>query len=121
MRMWMTNPKIMCRNHLFGEHLEIHMFLGTLKQNKSLTGYLKNNCCEPKSFKDRHDHLVMEMKDRGYKGHKTPVENIDCECVLNLGEEQQNWKVNSQQSLIDLISRCPKCKERYDKLVKGEL
>ena len=26
MRMWMVNPRIMCRQHLLGEHVEIHMF-----------------------------------------------------------------------------------------------
>jgi hypothetical protein len=119
--MWMINPQIMCRNHLFGEHLEIHMFLGTLREKKSIQGYLKNNCCEPKAFKERHDSLVSEMRNRKWFGHKTPVENINCECVFNLPQEQQDWKVNNERSLDDLISRCPKCKERYDKLQKGEL
>jgi hypothetical protein len=25
--MWMVDPRIMCRNHLLGEHAEIHMFV----------------------------------------------------------------------------------------------
>jgi hypothetical protein len=31
MRMWMVNPRIMCGNHLLGEHLETHMFYGIIK------------------------------------------------------------------------------------------
>jgi len=28
MRMWMLNPKALCRKHLMGEHVEIHMLVG---------------------------------------------------------------------------------------------
>jgi hypothetical protein len=30
MRMWMVPPKVMCRKHLLGEHVEIHMLAGSL-------------------------------------------------------------------------------------------
>ena len=39
----MVDPKFLCQKHLCGEHLECHMFLGTLKKNKKVDGYLKNN------------------------------------------------------------------------------
>ena len=32
MRMWMIDPKLLCRKHLLGEHLEIHMFVGTINK-----------------------------------------------------------------------------------------
>ena len=36
MRMWMVDPQIMCRQHLLGEHTEMHMFVGTLKRGPAL-------------------------------------------------------------------------------------
>lgn len=46
MRMWMIDPKKMCNKHLFGEHVELHMFVGIINKNKSLAGYLKNKLIE---------------------------------------------------------------------------
>jgi hypothetical protein len=46
MRMWMVPTKIMCDKHLLGEHVEHHMFLGSLKQGFNLDGYVKNNLFE---------------------------------------------------------------------------
>lgn len=116
MRMWMVPPRYMCRRHLLGEHLEIHMFLGTLKKGNKIDGYLKNNCCEPRSFKERHDALVEEMQGRGMTGHKTPIEENDCSCICDLPLEQQNWKVDSIQSAEDLFRRCPVCFKRYEEI-----
>lgn len=106
----------MCVKHLNGEHLEIHMFLGTLKDKKSIKGYIEKNLCQPRSFKQRHDDIVSEMKARDYKGHKTPIELSDCSCVYDLPLEQQYWEVNTIKSLQDLISRCPECRKRYESL-----
>jgi hypothetical protein len=116
MRMWMVPPRLMCRQHLLGEHLEIHMFLSTIKQHKKIEGYLKNNCLEPRSLKQRHDDLVNEMTTRGYK-HKTPIKDIDCACICDLAQEQQYWQINSMQSFEDLLKRCDRCHELYAKYV----
>lgn len=112
--MWMVSPKFMCVKHLNGEHLEIHMFLGTLKSGKSIKGYIEKNLCQPRSFKRRHDDIVNEMIARDYKGHKTPIEYIDCQFVCDLPIEYQYWEVNSIKSLGDLLSRCPDCLKRYE-------
>lgn len=117
MRMWMVDPKFMCVKHLLGEHLEIHMFLGTLKRKKSIKGYIEKNCCEPRSFKQRHDDLVEEMIARDYKGHKTPIKDIDCAGVCDLPIEQQYWKIDKYNSLSDLVCRCPRCNSIYNKIL----
>lgn len=117
MRMWMVDPKFMCVKHLNGEHLEIHMFLGTLKDRKSIKGYIQKNLCQPRSFKTRHDSIVEEMKSRGYKGHKTDIQDTDCSCVCDLPTEYQYWEVDKVKSLADLVSRCPDCLKRYEKNV----
>ena len=62
MRMWMIDPKLLCNRHLAGEHVEHHMFLGTMKKGKSLDGYFKNNLLQLKDLIKRHDILAEEMK-----------------------------------------------------------
>ena len=69
----MVSPRLMCRQHLLGEHLEIHMFIGSLKRGISMDGFAKNNMIEPESLWARHDELVNEMIKRGYK-HDSPLE-----------------------------------------------
>ncbi|MFX0197682.1 MAG: hypothetical protein ACFFCW_16300 [Candidatus Hodarchaeota archaeon] len=38
----MINPRIVCRRHLFGEHAEIQMYIGTMNRGKSIKGYSEN-------------------------------------------------------------------------------
>lgn len=121
MRMWMLDPKIMCQKHLCGEHVEIHMMLGTLKAGKKIDGYIKNNLCEPKSIFTRHEILSEEMKKRGYQ-HNSPI-CIDevSELVSNLPVVQQICCVNQPQSKIDLLGRCEECKKRYEQIIKKKM
>ena len=112
----MVDPKFLCQKHLCGEHLECHMFLGTLKKNKKVDGYLKNNLFEPESLKIRHDVLADEMVDRDYN-HRTPMSMRDFEnCVYTLNETSRAVKINKTNSFTDLINRCPECKRRYEEL-----
>ena len=53
MRMWMVDPSLLCRKHLLGEHLECHMFVGTINKNISIKGYIKNGLCEPDKLEIR--------------------------------------------------------------------
>ena len=104
MRMWMVNPRIMCRQHLLGEHAEIHMFIGTINQKKSVKGYLEKGLLETHNLYNRHEELVKEMIDRGYN-HSSEVD--------------EKWKnvekagfVNINKNVEELISRCSKCKRQ---------
>jgi len=112
MRMWMVDPKIMCRKHLLGEHVEHHMFIGTLKKGKRVDGYIKNNCFQPRSLFERHDALVCEMERRGYN-HQSPITEEECD-VCHLPNEYQYWKIDDKQSLRDLLERCPECRLRKE-------
>ena len=107
--MWMVNPKILCRKHLLGEHVECHMFVGTLKQGKSIKGYIKNNLLEITSLNKRHDELSQEMIDRGYN-HKSPLQSI-----VPFKEKYNNdymSKINYKKAYDTLIERCDDCRER---------
>jgi hypothetical protein len=109
MRMWMTDPKTMCRKHLLGEHVECHMFLGHLKKKRKITKYIENNCLEPTSLKKRHDELAKEIKRRGYN-HNSPLD-FKKEFIDYLPYEHKNYKVDIKASLRDLVTRCKDCKK----------
>lgn len=111
MRMWMTEPKIMCRQHLLGEHNECHMFLGSLKKKINMTGYFRNDLFEPLSLKSRHDILAEEINKRGYNhSSELIVEESD---FSYLTIQEINHKIDKENSLKLLLMRCNKCYSNY--------
>lgn len=105
MRMWMTPPETMCRKHLLGEHVELHMFVGTLNKGTSIDGFLTKNLLEPESLYERHEILAAEMTRRGY-AHESPLPAV---CGATLTSQQRKVKVDRQASLAELHRRCPEC------------
>lgn len=110
MRMWLCDPKIMCQKHLCGEHVEMHMFLGSLKKNKKIDGYLNNNLFEPMALYWRHKQLELEMIDRGYNHNS---EMFGADIVLNLPEEKRTVRIDREVALKDLLERCPECHSNF--------
>ncbi|MFW6008747.1 MAG: pyrimidine dimer DNA glycosylase/endonuclease V [archaeon] len=109
MRMWMINPKYLCRKHLMGEHVETHMIVSHINKGKSINGFIKNNLIEPISIKERHDILAIEMVNRKYN-HKSKIIQPNIKYLSNY---IQNYKIDIIQSSRDLINRCDKCKQRF--------
>lgn len=105
MRMWMTPPETMCRKHLLGEHVELHMFVGTVRKGISVEGFLAKGLLEPASVYARHEDLVDEMTRRGYE-HKSPLPAGE---LHRLTYEQYWVKIDRQTSLAELHRRCPEC------------
>lgn len=103
MRMWNINPRKLCKQHLLGEHFEIHGALGNLKHSGTWARYLtKKGFLEPQNFLKRHNQLVKEMKKRKMK-HKTP---------LKIGDVKlPKGKINTKKSIIDLKKRCKNCRK----------
>lgn len=108
MRMWMVNPKIMCRQHLLGEHLEIHYLLGHLNKGYQIEGFITGNLLEPRSIYTRHNDLVKEMENRGYN-HNSELGELN-ELGLNTVSKYRDFKVNKYKSQLELYSRCPQCR-----------
>ncbi|PIT84356.1 hypothetical protein COU37_03745 [Candidatus Micrarchaeota archaeon CG10_big_fil_rev_8_21_14_0_10_45_29] len=102
MRMWGISPKLMCRAHLLGEHVEMHMFSGSIKKKISICGYLQKNLVNPYLIEKRHDALAKEMKRRGY-AHKSPLH-------LSLPKNFPKGKINIHKNLAELSKRCTNCK-----------
>ena len=99
MRMWNIDPKKLCAQHLLGEHVEMHMLVGTLNKGKSVKGFIENKLIEVHNIKSRHDELVQEMNRRGYK-HKSPLPEYDSYFA---------GKVDKKESEKELKKRCDKC------------
>ena len=106
MRMWMVEPKIMCRRHLLGEHVECHMLLGSIVKGKYNHSEKWSKFLSPVDLHERHDALVEEMVSRGYH-HKSPLAPFPDDYTPPVGD------IDYDVSLGDLLSRCVECRERY--------
>jgi len=101
MRMWNIEPSKLCRNHLLGEHFEIHKAIGNLKNSRKWTESLaKKGYLEPQNALKRHNKLVEEMKKRGYK-HNSKLKIS--------GIKLPKGKVDIKKSIRDLKKRCKFC------------
>lgn len=104
MRQWNVDPKLLCRKHILGEHVECHMFVGTINKKSSLSGYISRGLVEVHNIEKRHAELVSEMIRRGYN-HKSPL------------PEFRSWTeghVDSEANLVELARRCPECRKRIE-------
>jgi hypothetical protein len=113
--MWMINPVILCRQHLQGQHVECHMFAGSIKKRIDMKGYVDNNLLELKSLFWYHDLCAEEMLRRNYK-HKSPLITFDFKNYIN-NDYILNSEVNKQKALRSLLLRCKDCIKNYETLV----
>ena len=75
MRIWDIPPKRLCRNHLLGEHRELHAIWSVVVNGKK--GYSHHPETlrwkgKLKALYGRHEALVVEMNTRGYR-HRSPL------------------------------------------------
>lgn len=104
MRMWMVDPKILCRKHLLGEHGEIHNHRHNFVKQHKMDGRMGQ--IEPEAMERRHDELAGEMLLRGYK-HQSPFKQLDVSYLPEM-------KVDIKEALKDLLNRCEDCRQRHD-------
>ena len=105
MRMWGVDTKKLCNQHLLGEHLEMHMFVGCIKKGINLSGYYNNKLVCTSLIKKRHDDLAIEMTLRHMK-HNSPIPEIDFFRDFKYGE------IDLEDNINELMSRCSKCRDR---------
>jgi len=107
-RMWMLPPAQLCRQHLLGEHAEIHQLVGFIESDRDfsakLNGHAKRGQIETAAIQARHDQLAAELVARDYN-HDSPLEYDD---ELDLGE------VDIAASAFDLRVRCGDCRARME-------
>ena len=100
MRIWDISPNRLCRNHLLGEHRELHAIWTVITQNKK--GYSKH----PETIRwigklsalyTRHEKLVKEMKHRGYN-HKSSLDK-----KIATGKSKQDVLIDSYSKQIQIL------------------
>ncbi|MBI5477085.1 MAG: pyrimidine dimer DNA glycosylase [Ignavibacteriales bacterium] len=105
MRIWDLPPKILCRQHLLGEHRELHAIWSVLTKKKK--GYSHH----PETLRwvgklhalyNRHELLIYEMQHRGYN-HKSPLDKRAAK-----GLSKQNIFVDTPRTQRKLL-RNKKC------------
>jgi len=109
MRMWMVEPKIMCRKHLLGEHVELHMFVGSINKGTRMGRYVTEGLLEYDSLRSRHTALVAELKRRGYK-HQSPLPKV------RAIPKAERVSISREASLAELVRRCPECRANHEVL-----
>ena len=97
MRIWDLPPEVLCRNHLLGEHRELHAIWSILTNNKK--GYSRHPEVirwrgRLKALYLRHQILVAEMGNRGFR-HNSPLLK-----KLATGKAKQDLQVDSYEDQI---------------------
>jgi len=106
MRIWDISPSLLCRQHLLGEHRELHAVWSVITKRKK--GYSKHPetmrwVGKLKALYGRHNKLVREMKKRGY-AHKSILL-----IRLAVGKKKQNVLINTVSEQIEILTKknCP--------------
>lgn len=102
MRMWMVDPQLLCDQHLAGEHVETHMFVGAIRKGTSLRGYVAKGLVETQRLRERHDALAAEMQRRGMR-HESALPEFSVD---------PQGSVDPAASLSELARRCVRCRTR---------
>jgi hypothetical protein len=112
--MWCIDPKLMCQQHILGEHSEIHKHKHNFEKHHSIKNRIEVfPQIEPEAMKKRHDELSV------YMNHKSPYIQPD---LSYLPDSHRYAKVDIRKSKLDLIDRCEKCRELIVKdIIKGDL
>jgi len=107
-RLWCVDPSVMCKQHLVGEHSEMHQAAGTLLNHPHgeavLEGQAKEGYVDVSLLEVRHDALAEEMESRGYD-HDSPFD-------YDLSEWEDMGHVNPHKNVEELANKCDDCKQR---------
>ena len=96
MRVWDIPTNILCRQHLLGEHREIHAIHSVLKNGK--VGYSKHPETlrwkgKLDALKKRHDIVAKEMTLRGYN-HRSNIDLIGDSSYQDVFLEQPDSQID---------------------------
>jgi hypothetical protein len=100
MRIWDIPPEKLCRQHLLGEHHELHALWSIIINNKKGFAHHPETMRwrgKLKALYLRHEALVEEMTKRGYK-HHTPLDPF-----LATGKAFQDELVDSYEEQIRIL------------------
>lgn len=100
MRIWDLDPSRLCRQHLLGEHSELHALWNILTQDRE--GYRQHPETQRwvgklAALHARHEALVEEMEARGYR-HASPLDP-----ALATGSATQDEHVDTPEAQVELL------------------
>jgi pyrimidine dimer DNA glycosylase len=107
MRIWDISPKKLCRNHLLGEHRKLHAIWSVLVNGKK--GYAHHPETlrwkgKLKALCGRHEALVVEMSDRGYR-HRSPLAKTEA----TGGAKQTTYVDRPRKQIVILRNKRCQC------------
>lgn len=102
MRIWGIEPEILCRNHLLGEHRELHAIWTILTKHRK--GYSRHPEVlrwkgKLKALYLRHSKLVEEFCQRGYN------HGSNLRAVLATGSARQNTYVDTCNKQLRILKQ----------------
>lgn len=112
-RQFNIDPRLLCQQHLLGEHSEMHEGVGLIRSDNcpwaesQMEGQARSGNIDTSWFQPRHDVLAAELERRGMN-HDSPMEYND---ELDIGD----GAVCPDESAGSLL-KCPDCRERIQSL-----
>lgn len=102
MRVWDISPSFLCRQHLLGEHRELHAIWSVITKKKK--GYSRHPetirwVGKLKALYIRHQTLVVEMHKRNYT-HKS-----DLPIKSATGNKKQDIFINTVEEQIEILKK----------------
>lgn len=102
MRIWDISPTLLCRQHLLGEHRELHAIWSVITEKKK--GYSKHPetirwVGKLKALYNRHQALVQEIRKRGY------IHKSDLHIRFALGKKKQDEFINTISEQIEILKK----------------
>ena len=106
MRIWDVPPRELCRQHLLGEHRELHGLWNILTRHGGKGGYSQHPETQrwvgkTAALYARHEALVREMTRRGYR-HASPLDKR-----LAKGAARQRTYIDSLAKQRELLKAKP--------------
>lgn len=107
----MVEPELLCRDHLLGEHNELHKLVGSIRNHPHghaiADGQAAKGNIDTSLIQHRHDQLVKELERRGYE-HDSPLDWSASEYYAGIGA------IDIDENLSELAQRCSDCSHRID-------
>lgn len=102
MRIWDVDPKILCRQHLLGEHRELHGLWNILTKHGGVGGYARHPetlrwVGREQALYLRHEVLAAEIGRRGYK-HRSPIDER-----LAVGSAVQDTFIDTPEEQLEIL------------------
>ena len=100
----MINPRKMCKQHISGEHNELHKHLPSLLSGCKIDGRFSPIVqIQLNMYVERHNELAK------FLNHKSPLQIESSEIFKNIYPRYYDMVVDVKHNMKDLYGRCKQC------------